>query len=69
MAKAAKGKTDTPAGTEKEKAIDMAISQIERQFGRGSIMRLGSDEAVRNVRTIPSGSLGLDIATGVGGIP
>jgi recombination protein RecA len=69
MAKATKGKTDTPAGTEKEKAIDMAISQIERQFGRGSIMRLGADGAVRNVRTIPSGSLGLDIATGVGGIP
>ncbi|MBM4327685.1 MAG: recombinase RecA [Deltaproteobacteria bacterium] len=69
MARTTKGKADTPAGTEKEKAIDMAISQIERQFGRGSIMRLGGDEAVRNVRTIPSGSLGLDIASGVGGIP
>jgi recombination protein RecA len=47
----------------------MAVSQIERQFGKGSIMRLGSDGAIRNVMTIPSGSLGLDIAMGIGGIP
>ncbi len=54
---------------EKEKALDLAVSQIEKQFGKGSIMRLGSDEAlVPDVPVIPSGSLGLDIALGVGGI-
>ena len=56
--------------TEKEKALDLAVSQIEKQFGKGSIMRLGSDEALLpDVPAIPTGSLGLDIALGVGGIP
>jgi len=53
----------------KEKAIDLAISQIEKQFGKGSIMRLGGDTVIRDVPIIPTGSLGLDIALGVGGIP
>ncbi|MBE3592614.1 MAG: recombinase RecA [Thermoanaerobacter sp.] len=53
---------------EKQKALEMAISQIERQFGKGSIMRLG-DTAKLNVEVIPTGSLELDIALGVGGIP
>jgi recombination protein RecA len=55
--------------SEKERAVRMAVSQIERQFGKGSIMRLGSGGALANVKTIPSGSLGLDIAMGTGGIP
>jgi recombination protein RecA len=54
---------------DKEKAIQAAVSQIERQFGKGSIMRLGSDEAVPGVPVISSGALPLDVALGVGGIP
>ncbi|HUK13493.1 MAG TPA: recombinase RecA [Thermoanaerobaculaceae bacterium] len=53
---------------DKLKALETAIGQIERQFGKGSIMRLGAQEAV-NVNVIPTGSLGLDAALGVGGIP
>ncbi len=57
------------AGFDKKKAIEAAISQIERQFGRGMIMRLGEAPKIKDVAVIPSGSLGLDIATGIGGIP
>ncbi|WP_022854234.1 recombinase RecA [Thermodesulfatator atlanticus] len=57
------------AQLDKKKAIDAAISQIERQFGRGTIMRLGESPKIRDIAAIPSGSLGLDIATGIGGIP
>jgi recombination protein RecA len=53
----------------KDKAIDLAISQIEKQFGKGSIMRLGGDTVIRDVPIIPTGSLGLNIALGIGGIP
>jgi recombination protein RecA len=55
--------------TEKTKALDLAISQIERQFGKGSIMRLGGEEAKIQVPAISTGSIGLDAALGVGGIP
>jgi recombination protein RecA len=54
---------------DKKKAIEAAISQIEKQFGKGSIMRLGESEKKIEVSTIPTGSLSLDIATGIGGIP
>jgi recombination protein RecA len=53
---------------DKSKALDAALSQIERHFGKGSIMRLGKRERVE-IDTIPSGSLGLDIALGIGGLP
>jgi len=53
----------------KDKAIDLAISQIEKQFGKGSIMRLGGDTIIRDIPIIPTGSLSLDLALGVGGIP
>jgi recombination protein RecA len=53
---------------DKSKALDAALSQIERHFGKGSIMRLGKREKV-DIDTIPSGSLGLDIALGIGGLP
>ncbi len=53
---------------DKSKAIDAAISQIERQFGKGSIMRMG-DEERQSVASIPTGALALDIALGVGGVP
>ncbi len=57
------------AKTEKAKALDLAISHIERQFGKGSIMRLGEEAAKIQVPVISTGSLGLDAALGVGGIP
>ena len=53
---------------EKKKALDMAISQIEKQFGKGAVMKLGENTHL-NVEVIPTGSLGLDIALGVGGVP
>lgn len=53
---------------DKEKALDVAINQIEKQFGKGSIMKLG-ENAHMNVETIPTGSLDLDIALGIGGLP
>ncbi len=55
--------------TDKEKTIDNAIASIERQFGKGSIMRLGADAPVPELSVIPSGSIGLDIALGLGGFP
>lgn len=54
---------------DKEKSLDMALMQIERQFGRGSIMRLGAEADRMSVEVIPTGSLALDIALGVGGVP
>ena len=54
--------------TEKEKALDLAINQIEKEFGKGSIMRLGASDAV-SVEVISSGSLAVDVALGAGGIP
>ena len=54
---------------DKTKALDAALSQIERAFGKGSIMRLGKNEKAVEIETIPTGSLGLDIALGVGGLP
>lgn len=54
---------------EKLKALDAALSQIERQYGKGAVMKLGDPSAQMNVETIPTGSLSLDIALGLGGIP
>lgn len=54
---------------EKLKALDAALGQIERQFGKGAVMKLGDPAAQMNVETIPTGSLSLDIALGLGGIP
>ena len=54
---------------EKSKALQAALAQIEKQFGKGSIMRLGEGEAVQDIQTVSTGSLGLDIALGVGGLP
>jgi recombination protein RecA len=56
-------------GMDKSKALDAALSQIERAFGKGSIMRLGRDGKVVEIATISTGSLGLDMALGVGGLP
>jgi len=54
---------------DKTKALDAALSQIERAFGKGSIMRLGKNQQSVEIETVPTGSLGLDIALGVGGLP
>src|SRR5207247_6098811 len=63
----------TPAPRERDpqrdKAIELAVSTIEKQFGKGSIMRLGEETAPPEVKVVPTGSLGLDIALGVGGLP
>lgn len=55
--------------TEREKALELAIGQIEKRFGKGSIMKLGESVAMSPVEAIPSGSLALDLALGIGGIP
>ena len=57
------------SSVDKTKALDAALSQIERSFGKGSIMRLGKNQKAVEIETVPTGSLGLDIALGVGGLP
>ncbi len=62
--------THTAAGNQaRDKAIDVALGAIDKQFGKGAIMRLGKDPIDREVHVVPSGSLGLDIALGIGGLP
>ena len=61
--------TQTSMNPERAKALQAALSQIEKQFGKGSIMRLGEGEAIRDIEVVSTGSLGLDIALGVGGLP
>jgi recombination protein RecA len=61
---------ETPSmNPERQKALDAALAQIERAFGKGSVMKLGSKEASAEIDTISTGSLGLDIALGIGGLP
>src|SRR5918993_1296468 len=57
-----------PSPENREKALESALAQIDRQFGKGSVMRLGSDERAP-VEVIPTGSIALDVALGVGGLP
>ena len=57
-----------PSPSDREKALDTALAQIDRQFGKGSVMRLGSDERAP-VEVIPTGSIALDVALGIGGLP
>ena len=57
------------ASGEKQKALDAALSQIERQFGKGSIMKLGGENVLPEIEATSTGSLGLDIALGIGGLP
>ena len=58
-----------PLNSEKAKALQAALAQIEKQFGKGTIMRLGEGEAIEDIQVVSTGSLGLDIALGVGGLP
>ena len=62
-------KEDKAANSERQKALDAALSQIERAFGKGSVMKLGAHSAAAEIETISTGSLGLDIALGIGGLP
>ena len=68
-AAATMSKKDLKKDGEKQKALDSALAQIERQFGKGSIMKLGADNPVQEIEATSTGSLGLDIALGIGGIP
>lgn len=68
MAAKAKG-TGEEKFDDKQKALDSALSYIEKQFGKGAVMKLGDSTAKMNVETVPTGALSLDIALGVGGIP
>ncbi|MDP3822158.1 MAG: recombinase RecA [Burkholderiales bacterium] len=66
----ATAKVATPAvNTEKAKALQAALAQIEKQFGKGTIMRLGEGEVIEDIEVVSTGSLGLDLALGVGGLP
>ena len=64
-----KGTKIAAADSEKSKALQAALAQIEKQFGKGTIMRLGDGEAIADIQVVSTGSLGLDIALGVGGLP
>src|SRR6266404_7113969 len=55
--------------TEKGKAVELAVGQIEKQFGKGSIMRLGQRGPIQPIDSIPTGSISIDYALGVGGVP
>jgi recombination protein RecA len=68
-APSASSSSASPAQQARDKAIDLALGSIEKQFGKGSIMRLGKDPIEREVQVIPSGAIGLDIALGIGGLP
>src|SRR5262244_2265462 len=54
---------------ERQKAVDIAFSQIEKQFGKGSIMRLGQKGAIQPIEAIPTGAISIDYALGIGGVP
>jgi recombination protein RecA len=62
-------KKDKPQNADKWKALDSAFAQIEKQFGKGSIMRLGEEGITQKIPTVSTGSVGLDVALGVGGVP
>ena len=57
------------SNTEKDKALDVALLQIQKQFGKGAIMKLGDDNALTDIQAISTGSITLDVATGIGGVP
>src|SRR4030088_1844385 len=62
-------RADNASVQSRDKAIDLALAAIDKQFGKGAIMKLGKDPIDREVHVIPTGSLGLDIALGIGGLP
>ena len=68
MAKASLQLVDKESGVDKQKALETALANIDRAFGKGSVMRLGENSAM-DVESVSTGSLGLDIALGIGGLP
>lgn len=64
-----KGENMTKSNSEKEKALEAALGQIERAFGKGSIMKLAGDDIPKNVPSVSTGSIGLDVGLGIGGLP
>ena len=60
---------DSRAGADRKKALTLAISQIEKQLGKGSIMRMGADTPRERIGVIPTGAINLDAAIGIGGVP
>src|SRR5437867_12796800 len=60
--------TTTPSAKEKSRALELALQQIEKQFGKGAIMKLGDGETPAGIEVIPTGSIELDLALGVGGV-
>src|SRR5580765_3021644 len=60
---------DVRPDREKAKAVDLAFQQIEKQFGKGSIMRLGQKGAIQQIEAIPTGAISIDYALGIGGVP
>ena len=66
---AADDKGNTGLSAERRKALNLAIAQIEKQLGKGAIMRMGADNPRVGISAIPTGAMNLDVATGIGGIP
>ena len=62
-------KNQTGNSDDREKALDAALAQIQKQFGKGAVMKLGDDGAKLNIEAISTGSMSLDLATGIGGVP
>ena len=62
-------KDGKPDISEKEKALEAALNQIQKQFGQGAIMKMGEGLGIQDLDVIPTGSISLDLATGVGGVP
>src|SRR5216117_37496 len=62
-------KGESKADKDRRQALELALSQIERQFGKGAVMKLGASGALEETMVIPTGSLSVDLALGVGGIP
>ncbi|MCL4185112.1 MAG: recombinase RecA, partial [Burkholderiaceae bacterium] len=60
---------DAKSKTERAKALSAALAQIEKQFGKGSVMKFSDADVARDIQVVSTGSLGLDIALGVGGLP
>ena len=69
MFKWAVNKNQVNNNSDREKALDAALAQIQKQFGKGAVMKLGDDGAKLNIEAISTGSMSLDLATGIGGVP
>ena len=64
-----KGQVGAVPANDRDKALEAAMAQIQKSFGKGAIMKLGDDNAMLNIEAISTGSMSLDLATGIGGVP